>query len=285
MNNEITQISSCKIVFGENKQVLITRVYLIYVLLFGIAFLGQSQTVKGQMSLREQAGKLLSKKDYKRAIPLLEKMLVKGPNDEEVFYGLGVALFMDSVSIKDTEKQKRQIVHARQSLLRAKEAGIEEDDLEDMLKALPVDGNAEKNESFAKLVFLTSMYPPKIFSDNDLPGAIQLIEGYKHKSSGDFEGGNSGIIYKPRGLKIRYETGFTQGQAVKAEDKDQYTWYEESTINETIFRCAIKKDGQFVVTIPLDEIPNTAFAINFYAYPKSQSEIDEMKQMVFSYKK
>jgi hypothetical protein len=66
-------------------------------------------------------------------------------------------------------------------------------------------------ETLASVVVLMTMHPPAIF-DNPPPDWIKLLDGYRHKSTVDFEDNFGGQIWRPKGLKIEYENS-TFGEA------------------------------------------------------------------------
>ena len=111
------------------------------------------------------------------------------------------------------------------------------------------------------------------------PHGLLLLPGYKHKGATDFEGNDSGQIWKKGGLRITYEMGFNEGQAVTPEKKKEYVDYVEKVVNGRTVRYALTKEGKFILTMPLNNNPNTSHAANFYTNVKTLEEAADLITM------
>jgi hypothetical protein len=122
--------------------------------------------------------------------------------------------------------------------------------------------------------------------ENDPPTGIKLLAGYKHKSVTDFEGNQVGEISKGRGVKIKYEIGFSQGLAVDSVKKSSYDWYQEQKVGSGIVKYALKKHNLLVISIPLSDDPTSLHAANFYGTITKPEDIADMLLMIlpFAYK-
>src|SRR5258708_1171766 len=109
---------------------------------------------------------------------------------------------------------------------------------------------------------LRQLHPEPV--ESDPPKGVELLAGYKHRGTTDFEGNQVGEISKNRGVKIKYEIGFSQGLAVDADQKATYVWYREQKINGRITRYALTKRNILMISIALDDGPNNLHAANFY---------------------
>jgi tetratricopeptide (TPR) repeat protein len=72
-----------------------------------------------------QAMEFVKKNRYIDALPLLEKVAVRYPNDVEIQTQLGIAILTNSVTIKDEALRKVEIVRASKVLKKARELGTE----------------------------------------------------------------------------------------------------------------------------------------------------------------
>lgn len=127
---------------------------------------------------------------------------------------------------------------------------------------------------------LASLHPkPKM---KPTPMGLGLLPGYKHKGATDFEGNNSGEIWKKGGLKITYEMGFNEGQAVKPEKKEEYLEYREKTVNGRTVRFAFTKESRFIASVLRDDYPNTPHAANFYTKVQKSEDAADMVTMVMT---
>lgn len=140
---------------------------------------------------------------------------------------------------------------------------------------------ASKQRVDPKRTTLEQLHPPLV--ESEPPKGISLLIGYKHRSGTDFEGNNVGEVLKAGGLKIRYEIGFSQGEAVESSQKNKYLWYREQSINGRIVKYALNRSRTLIITIPLDATPNTWHAANFYGEIKRPEDIADMLLMVLPF--
>lgn len=141
-----------------------------------------------------------------------------------------------------------------------------------------------KNDSRPGQSVLRQLHPEPV--ESDPPKGIGLLAGYKHKSAADFEGNQVGEISKRDGVKVKYEIGFSQGMAVDTDKKANYVWYREQKTNARITRYALNKSNVLMISIPLDDVPNTLHVANFYGTIKKADDIADMLLMIlpFAYK-
>jgi hypothetical protein len=114
------------------------------------------------------------------------------------------------------------------------------------------------------------------------PRGMRLLPGYKHKGAVDFEGNDSGEIWKEGGIRITYEMGFSEGQAVRPEDKDKFLQYSEKILNGRTVRCAFTKEKIYIVTVPLADDLNTLHAANFYTKVAQPGDAADMVSMALT---
>ena len=91
-------------------------------------------------SERRRAFQLLDESKILEALPILEKLATRNPQDKEVQFFLGFSLFARSRDIKDPVLHKQERVRARAYLARAKEMGVSEPVLDQLLASIPPDG-------------------------------------------------------------------------------------------------------------------------------------------------
>jgi hypothetical protein len=73
-------------------------------------------------------------------------------------------------------------------------------------------------------------------------GGLKLLDGYKFERSHTFDTIN-GVISKDAGLRIEFESGFSEGYAVDPKSKSKYVWYREQLINGNKVMLALTKSG------------------------------------------
>jgi hypothetical protein len=128
---------------------------------------------------------------------------------------------------------------------------------------------------------LRQLHPKPV--ESDPPKGIRLLAGYKHKSATDFEGNQVGEISKREGVKIKYEIGFSQGMAVDVDQKAAYVWYREQRTNMRTAHYALNKAHVLMISIPLDDEPNTLHVANFYGKIEKPEDIADMLLMILPF--
>ena len=91
-------------------------------------------------SQRRRALQLLDESKIIEALPILEKLVQQNPRDGEVQFFFGFCLFARSRDIKDPALHKQERLRARQHLLKAKELGVTEPVLDQIVASIPPDG-------------------------------------------------------------------------------------------------------------------------------------------------
>jgi hypothetical protein len=132
----------------------------------------------------------------------------------------------------------------------------------------------------AKQELLNQLHPPE--TERPAPAGIELLPGYQHKGATDFEGNETGQIWKRDGLKINYAIGRSWGQEADPENKSAYIQYSEQIISGRVVRFAFTKKKLFIISVPLDVTPNTLHAANFSTKVSKPDDAADMKTMALS---
>ena len=127
---------------------------------------------------------------------------------------------------------------------------------------------------------LNKLHPPEV--ERPAPAGIKLLPGYRHKGATDFEGNSTGHIWKKGGLKINYAMGLSWGQEVDPKNKSSYIDYSEQTINGRVVRFAFTKEKLFIISVPLDDTPDTLHAANFSTKVSKPDDAAAMRTMALS---
>ena len=93
-------------------------------------------------SQRKFAIALLNQQKHMEALPVFESLAKQNSNDPEVLFGWSACLVNHSATVTDPEAARKERIHARELLLRAKELGKQGDLLMNLLDLLPPDGSA-----------------------------------------------------------------------------------------------------------------------------------------------
>jgi len=221
----------------------------------------------------KKAALLFHEKNYGEMHPILEELVRANPSDDQAVFGLGVALIYIAHRGTNPDHYHDHVVQARKLLTKAKELGAEDNLLNWHLKGLLSENDNEISKEVETLASLWAMHPPKIF-DTPPPHGIELPSGYRHKSSIDFEGGRSGIIWKYDGLKINYEFAYWAGGGNAVKRVREKIWTKEFWANNLKFECALETEKSLKVSayrLPPDPVP---FA-DFFVTLKTEQDVEE----------
>lgn len=128
----------------RSKSLTAKRIFLNAVLLIALAGLPVVADALSQDfdydTERRHAFALIDESKILEALPILEKLAARNDKDPQVQFMLGFAIFARSREITDRAKHKQERVRARQYLARAKELGVTEPILAQLLASIPPDG-------------------------------------------------------------------------------------------------------------------------------------------------
>src|SRR5258708_23849544 len=91
-------------------------------------------------SERQRAAQLLDESKMQQALPILEKLAAQKPDDREVQFYLGFCILAKAADTKDAAARKQERVRARGYLVHAKQLGMNDALLDQMLQSIPPDG-------------------------------------------------------------------------------------------------------------------------------------------------
>jgi len=89
---------------------------------------------------KQRVAQLLDESKTVQALPILEKLAAQNPKDRDVQFYLGFCILAKTADIKDSAARKQERVRARSHLVRAKELGMADALLDQMLASIPPDG-------------------------------------------------------------------------------------------------------------------------------------------------
>ena len=119
-------------------------ILFVHILLIAATLLSLSANVWAQNpnyeSERQRAFQLLDQSKMLQALPILEKLASANPDDREVQFYLGFCILAKAAEIQDVAARKQERLRARPYLVHAKELGMKEAVLDQMLASIPPDG-------------------------------------------------------------------------------------------------------------------------------------------------
>ena len=269
------------------KRCCLTRITFALCLLAGVSFfvslLAHAQHEDSFDTRLKRASDLFKQRNYKEALPILEKLAADNPSDDQAVFGLAVALVMTAPKIGDPKERKQMIARAGSALKAAEYLGVEnfflDFDLMDLLSSRNEILEDVRTQAIGSLASLWVSHPPLVF-DNPPPKGIRLPDGYRHKNSRDFEGSVGGEIWKPSGLKITYEfAGQFQTDAITRFDKGNWAWYQERIVGDHKFKCLLTKDNWLVISVMIIDTEEYAIA-EFGCQINNKEEIKEVLSIV-----
>lgn len=89
---------------------------------------------------RARAIQLINERKFDEALPVFEQLAVSNQADDQIMYGLGIAILMTSEKIKDEATQRKERLRGRAALIRARELGARDENLDMMIKSVKEDG-------------------------------------------------------------------------------------------------------------------------------------------------
>ncbi len=110
---------------------------------------------------------------YVDAVPMLEKLAVKYPENPVVLESLGVSLINSETELKDPQLRKQQRARGRSLLAKVQQQGIEDDLLLYYLRVIPADGGTDKVFSNQKEVNDAMQEGERMFARGDYKAAIK----------------------------------------------------------------------------------------------------------------
>jgi tetratricopeptide (TPR) repeat protein len=124
-----------------------TAKYFAAVVLFAaVVMSAHAQTPETDVaSMRAKAVTLVKDNKYLEALPILEKIAPKLPNDEFIWTSYGIATAANSTILKDAAARKAERKKAHGILSKAKELGTENVMALDLLDQIPADGGDDDN--------------------------------------------------------------------------------------------------------------------------------------------
>ncbi|MBA3322083.1 MAG: tetratricopeptide repeat protein [Pyrinomonadaceae bacterium] len=130
------------------------------------------QTTADYDAERRRAFALIRSGNLTEALPLFEKLSAARPEDGEVMFYLGFALFGKVKTLKDAGARRQMRFRARAAMLRAKELGVNTPLLNSILESLPADGGGDDIYSENKEADAAMRDGEAVFTQGKLDEAI-----------------------------------------------------------------------------------------------------------------
>jgi tetratricopeptide (TPR) repeat protein len=125
---------------------------------------------------RKHAMALMDESKIVDALPVLEKLAARNDKDPEVQFLLGFCIFARSRDIKDPAQHKQERLRARRYLARAKELGVTEPVLDQILVSIPPDGGEAPKFSNNPQVEAAITEGESAYTHGDLKAALAAYE-------------------------------------------------------------------------------------------------------------
>lgn len=119
------------------------RLLVVLCLMLGASFSAaiSAQDKPGSFAAeRERAIQMINEGKYIESLPLFEKLAASKEADGDVFFGLGIGLLHKADQAGNVAARKEGRVKARNALLRAKELGLQDSQLDSILATIKPDG-------------------------------------------------------------------------------------------------------------------------------------------------
>jgi tetratricopeptide (TPR) repeat protein len=137
----------------------------------------QSQSAGVYETERRRALELLQNNRIPEALQVLEKLALAQPSDGEVQFYLGFARLANARTLPDQEARRQARLQARAALLRAKQLGVKNDLLEQLIEIIPPDGSEPVTKFSENKEADAAMHEGEdAFVKGDLDGALAAYE-------------------------------------------------------------------------------------------------------------
>ena len=145
---------------------------LTLLLLFSLVTIAQTEDTA---ELRAKAFKLTAEQKFTEALPLLEQLAAKTPNDPDVQRNLGFALLGKAANTTDTLAARQLRIRARTAFINAREAGEKSPLVSGMIDGIPEDGSNATFTDHAKAEDLMQK-AEAAFTRGDMDTALDLYQ-------------------------------------------------------------------------------------------------------------
>jgi tetratricopeptide (TPR) repeat protein len=121
---------------------------LLTLVIFGT--LGSLTTISAQTDQRAKAFELMKAQKFTEALPLLEELAKKTPDDAQVQYYLGFALFGQALNTNDPAVAKQMRARARAAFVKARDLGDDSQLVHAMIEGTAPDGSEIAGPKYSK---------------------------------------------------------------------------------------------------------------------------------------
>lgn len=147
-----------------------------FVLLISLPPISQAQVATSTYDTeRQRAVTFINEGKFDEALPLFEKLAAANPSDAQVLYGLGIATLVSSQKLKDDAARRQARLRARATLLRTRDLGIFDQNLESAINSILPDGG-ERGVSKNKEANRLMMEATVAFQKQNYDEAAKLYE-------------------------------------------------------------------------------------------------------------
>jgi tetratricopeptide (TPR) repeat protein len=178
------------------------------------AMLGVQAQVSAQSDERAKAVELIKAQKFTEALPLLEQLVKSTPNDGELQFYLGFALFGQAINTDDKAAAKQMRARARQAFIKAKELGNDSQLVQAMIDGTPQDGSEPEGSKYSQ-----NAEAEKLMAD----GEAAFARGEMDKA---LESYHKALNLDPKLYYAALYSGDVNTQRGKYADAE--TWYQKA---------------------------------------------------------
>ena len=233
------------------------RYLLILCLLSGPAFAQGKRLSEAFEMERARAYALVHEGKYREAEGILESLLLKAPDDTGVLFNYGYALYLEAETIADAKNQNVLRQKARGYFLKAKQAGLREPLVEQMLSTVQEDGSkAAARFSVNPEAELEMRQGEMAFSKRDFPAAQQHYgQALKHDPKLYAAAVFLGDIQFVQKQYAEANEWFAKAVVIDPDQEVAYRYWGDALSQSRHFDEAGEKYIQAVVAAPYQGLP------------------------------
>jgi tetratricopeptide (TPR) repeat protein len=175
--------------------------------------------------LKQKVSVLIKQQKYTEALPMLEKLAVAEPDNQETQFYLGFALIAQANTTKDAPARQALRVRARSAFIKSKELGNQEQLVDALIQSIPPDGSEgqgfSKNAEANKLM----VEAEALFSKGKLDDALKSYQKALQLDPNIYEAALfSGDVYTQRGDFQQAETWYQKAIAIDPNRETAYRY-------------------------------------------------------------
>ena len=182
---------------------------------------------------RQRAFTLFNDWKLNEALPLLEKLAVRYPEDPQIFETYGMAMIWHTPYLNDAAARKEARKRGREMLLKAQKLGANSALLKQMIESIPEDGGNDEKFSSKKEVDDAMRAGETAFTKNDMPKALEMYQRALMLDPKMYEAAlYTGDVYFKTADQKKASEWFARAVAINPDRETAYRYWGDSLMKQ-----------------------------------------------------